>query len=81
MNCLNDGVVVRFAGQQRSAEGDAVEAFPESQGIFLHQVIFDTVDYMGRLDNYISKAFGGQPFHGLCHIIEFLHDPSAEVLP
>ena len=55
-----DGVLdIISTGQKRRAETDRIKMTGVSEHILLHQIVFDTVDDMGRLNDQFSDAIAG----------------------
>lgn len=42
----------------------------ERKSIFFHQIIFNTIDYMGRLYDHFCDAVCDHLFHGLGYVVD-----------
>ena len=60
---------VLFAGKQRIAEGNRVEILAIGKGIFLHQIVFNTIDHMSGLNQNIGDTVSAHLFHSLFYSI------------
>ena len=63
--------MILLCGEKRIAKGNALKMIFEGKSIFFHQIIFDTVDHMGRLYDHFCDAVCDHLLHGFGYIVDF----------
>ena len=71
---LADGIddlhMILLCGKKRITKSDAFKTIFERKSIFFHQIIFNTIDHMGRLYDHFCDAVCDHLFHGFGYVVD-----------